>query len=50
MIDVLLVLLIIFMAAMPTMRKTMDVQLPDPNAVDRAGERAVESDRARSER
>ena len=30
MIDVLLVLLIIFMAALPTMRKTIDVQLPDP--------------------
>src|SRR6478672_7280293 len=30
MIDVLLVLLIIFMAAIPSMRKTIDVQLPDP--------------------
>ena len=30
MIDVLLVLLIIFMAALPTMRRTVDVQLPDP--------------------
>jgi len=30
MIDVLLVLLIIFMAAVPTMRKSVDVQLPDP--------------------
>ena len=29
MIDVLLVLLIIFMAAIPTMRKSIDVQLPD---------------------
>lgn len=31
MIDVLLVLLIIFMAAIPTMRKAIDIQLPDPN-------------------
>src|SRR5437868_612772 len=31
MIDVLLVLLIIFMAALPTLRKSVDVQLPDPN-------------------
>jgi biopolymer transport protein ExbD len=31
MIDVLLVLLIIFMAALPTMRKAIDVNLPDPN-------------------
>jgi len=30
MVDILLVLLIIFMAALPTMRKTIDVQLPDP--------------------
>ena len=29
MIDVLLVLLIIFMAAIPSMRKSVDVQLPD---------------------
>ena len=32
MIDVLLVLLIIFMAALPTMRKSIDVQLPDRSA------------------
>jgi biopolymer transport protein ExbD len=31
MIDVLLVLLIIFMAALPNMRKSIDIQLPDPN-------------------
>ncbi|MEO8561842.1 MAG: biopolymer transporter ExbD [bacterium] len=31
MIDVLLVLLIIFMAAIPTLRKSIDVQLPDPH-------------------
>ena len=31
MIDVLLVLLIIFMAAVPTLRKSIDVQLPDPD-------------------
>jgi hypothetical protein len=37
MIDVLLVLLIIFMAALPTMRKTVDVQLPDPKGEVRAG-------------
>jgi biopolymer transport protein TolR len=30
MIDVLLVLLIIFMAAIPSMRKAIDVQLPEP--------------------
>ena len=30
MIDVLLVLLIIFMAVLPSMRKAIDVQLPDP--------------------
>ncbi|MFL5605480.1 MAG: biopolymer transporter ExbD, partial [Gemmatimonadaceae bacterium] len=29
MIDVLLVLLIIFMAAIPSMRKSIDVQLPE---------------------
>ena len=32
MIDVLLVLLIIFMAAIPSMRKSIDVQLPDRRA------------------
>jgi len=31
MIDVLLVLLIIFMAAIPSMRKSIDVQLPEPD-------------------
>jgi biopolymer transport protein ExbD len=30
MLDVLLVLLIIFMAAVPSMRKAIDLQLPDP--------------------
>jgi biopolymer transport protein TolR len=30
MIDILLVLLIIFMAALPSMRKAIDIQLPDP--------------------
>ena len=30
-IDVLLVLLIIFMAVLPSMRKAIDIQLPDPN-------------------
>ena len=33
MIDVLLVLLIIFMAAIPSMRKSIDVQIPDPHAL-----------------
>ena len=33
MIDVLLVLLIIFMAALPSMRKSIDIQLPDPTPV-----------------
>ncbi|MBV9879273.1 MAG: biopolymer transporter ExbD, partial [Gemmatirosa sp.] len=31
MIDVLMVLLIIFMVIVPSSRKTVDVQLPDPN-------------------
>ena len=31
MIDVLLVLLVIFIMAVPMMRKAIDVQLPDPN-------------------
>ena len=31
MIDVLMVLLIIFMVIVPTSRKALDVQLPDPN-------------------
>jgi biopolymer transport protein ExbD len=31
MIDVLMVLLIIFMVIVPTSRKAIDVQLPDPN-------------------
>src|SRR5438046_8996699 len=31
MIDVLLVLLIIFMAVLPSMRKAIDIQLPDPH-------------------
>jgi biopolymer transport protein TolR len=35
MIDVLLVLLIIFMAAMPSMRKSIDVQLSDRSSSDR---------------
>ena len=34
MIDVLLVLLIIFMAALPSMRKAIDLQLPDPTPDD----------------
>jgi biopolymer transport protein ExbD len=33
MIDVLLVLLIIFMAALPSTRKSIDVQLPDQRAL-----------------
>ena len=41
MIDVLLVLLIIFMAVLPSMRKAIDIQLPDPNPTVAAGEREV---------
>jgi biopolymer transport protein ExbD len=42
MIDVLLVLLIIFMAAIPSMRKSIDVQLPDKRAsVPRDGEASI---------
>jgi biopolymer transport protein ExbD len=37
MIDVLLVLLIIFMAALPSMRKTIDAQLPDRNPAPQPG-------------
>lgn len=33
MIDVLMVLLIIFMVIVPTSRKALDVQVPDPNPV-----------------
>ena len=41
MIDVLLVLLIIFMAAIPSMRKSVDVQLPDPAPAGPAGEPSI---------
>ena len=37
MIDVLLVLLIIFMAALPTMRKSVDVSLPEPRTDSTSG-------------
>jgi len=37
MIDVLLVLLIIFMAAIPSMRRSIDVQLPDPHPAPEPG-------------
>jgi biopolymer transport protein TolR len=37
MIDVLLVLLIIFMAAIPSMRHSIDVQLPDRRPTDAVG-------------
>lgn len=41
MIDVLLVLLIIFMAALPNMRKTIDAQLPDRDAAGVAGASSI---------
>ena len=37
MIDVLLVLLIIFMAALPSLRKSVDVSLPEPRTDSSAG-------------
>jgi biopolymer transport protein ExbD len=37
MIDVLLVLLIVFMASLPSMRRTIDAQLPDPRPKDPGG-------------
>ena len=37
MVDVLLVLLIIFMAAIPSMRKSIDVQLPDKRSPPKEG-------------
>jgi biopolymer transport protein TolR len=37
MIDVLLVLLIIFMAAIPSLRRSVDVQLPDRTPTDAVG-------------
>jgi biopolymer transport protein TolR len=40
MIDVLLVLLIIFMAAIPSMRRSIDVQVPDPRATTQTGGKA----------
>ncbi len=42
MIDVLLVLLIIFMMAIPMLRKAIDVQIPDPTPVE--AQPATESD------
>ena len=47
MIDVLLVLLIIFMAVLPSMRKAIDIQLPDPNPTVQPANSNVEPDRAR---
>jgi biopolymer transport protein ExbD len=41
MIDVLLVLLIIFMAAIPSMRKSIDVQLPDDRFPSTEGTRSI---------
>ena len=41
MIDVLLVLLIIFMAAIPSMRKSIDVQLPDKRSPPTEGTRSI---------
>ena len=41
MIDVLLVLLIIFMMAVPMMRKAIDVQLPDPTPQQAAANQPV---------
>ena len=49
MIDVLLVLLIIFMAVLPSMRKSIDIQLPDPNPTVAPANANVESDRARGQ-
>ena len=47
MIDVLLVLLIIFMMAIPMMRKAIDVQLPDPTPAIAPANAQLEPDRAR---
>ena len=41
MIDVLLVLLIIFMAAIPSMRKSIDVQLPNKHSPPKEGRRSI---------
>jgi biopolymer transport protein ExbD len=41
MIDVLLVLLIIFMAAIPSMRHSIDVQLPDRTPSTESGEASI---------
>ena len=50
MIDVLLVLLIIFMAAVPTLRKSIDVQLPDPNPATDCTRTFVDRPRDRGQR